>query len=215
MNIQAALESLGLVKKESAIYTALLQLGEASAHEIAIKSGIKRPTVYVVLETLIQKGFAYRSPKKVKQLFIARSPEEVVATTKEKFDQAQAALPLLRALVKQDQARVNALYFDGTEGFKRGLEYRLPELEGKELQIPVRGIVPKHPSLKKARAQDKAFNRTIKVVPFEEYSSKISLYSIADLVYIADYENQQVMVLENAEVSQTVRQIFEMVWAKK
>ena len=242
MNIQAALEALGLMGKETIVYTTLLQLGEASAFEISNKSGIKRPTVYVVLDELIQKGFAIRSPKKIKQMFIARSPEEAVAAAKERFDQAQKALPLLRALVKQDQTRVNALYFDGFEGFKRGLEYRLETLEGQErvgfdayltksdprlleyfnaynsklqeLKISVRGVVPNHPSLKKFRTQDRAHNRTIKAVPFKDYSSKVSLYAIADLVFIADYENLQVMVLENGEVAKTVKQIFEIVWQK-
>lgn len=243
MQIQDIFSTLGLVEKEASVYVTLLQLGESSVYDIAKKSGLKRPTVYVVLEELIQKGFAFRSPKRIKQLFLARSPEEILASAKERFDQVQSALPLLRALVKQDQTRVNALYFDGLEGLKHGLEYRLNEFRGKErvgfdayvpepdpalleyfnvynnklveLQISIRGIVPDHPSLKKIRTLDQKYNRAVKVVPFAEYSSKISLYTITDLVFIADYENLQVMVLENPEIAKTLRQIFEMVWKRK
>ena len=62
---------------------------------------------------------------------------------------------------------------------------------------------------------DKAYDRDIKVVPFQEYSSKVSLYTIADLVFVSDFENLQVMVLENSEVAKTLRQVFEMVWNGK
>ncbi len=50
------LQELGLSDKEAAIYLALLQYESATVIQLSAKTKIKRPTVYVVLETLSKKG---------------------------------------------------------------------------------------------------------------------------------------------------------------
>ncbi len=49
------LESLGLNQKEAAVYVALLTMKKGTALTIAERAGIKRPTAYLVLESLVQK----------------------------------------------------------------------------------------------------------------------------------------------------------------
>ena len=50
------LEAFGLTEKESRVYLALLELGEAGIGEIAKKSAIKRTTLYDVVENLKKSG---------------------------------------------------------------------------------------------------------------------------------------------------------------
>ena len=243
MEIREALEVIGLNDKESAVYTALLQLGRASAYSIAVKSGLKKPTTYVVLDELIDKGLVVRVPREKKQLYIARSPEEAFGVAQEKLDLAKKKLPELLALTKGQKTKVSTLYFEGVVGIKRLLEYRLKEFNGKELlafwatdrntpqelkdyfkneyaekykryRIPMRGIVPADERLQSYREADAKYNRTMKIVPYEQYSSEVAIDTIGDIVRIQDYKNLQGIAIENADVAKTIREIFEIMWSK-
>jgi sugar-specific transcriptional regulator TrmB len=243
MEITEALQIIGLSEKESAVYTALLQLGRASAYSIAIKSGLKKPTTYVVLDELIKKGLATRVPREKKQQYMARPPEEAFAVAQEKLDLAKRKLPELLAITKGQDTKVNTIYFEGANGIKQLMEYRLKEMKGKEmvgfwatdknvdpelreyfkndwgpmvskLGITMRGIVPNDPKLAEYRDADATYGRTMKVVPFDSYSSEVAIDTLGDLVRIQDYKNLQGIAIENADVAKTVREIFEMVWSK-
>lgn len=243
MEIREALQTLGLSDKESAVYIALLQLGRASAYAIAVKSGLKKPTTYVVLDELIEKGLVVQVPREKKQLYIARPPEEAFAVAQEKLDLAKKKLPELLAITKGQSTKVNAIYFEGVEGIKRLLEYRIKEMNGKELlgfwasdqgapkelqdyfkneygeknkrhRITMRGIVPAQENLQHYREADATYDRKMKVVPCQVYSSEVAIDTIGDLVRIQDYKNLQGIAIENADVAKTMREIFEMTWAK-
>lgn len=243
MEIQEALQTLGLNEKESAVYTALLQLGRASAYSISEKSGLKKPTTYVVLEELIKKGLARRVPRVRKHLYMAQSPEQAFAVAEEKLALAKSKLPELAALAKGESTKVHTLYFEGVNGIKQLMEYRLKEMKGKEMigfwatdanvdpaltsyfkdtwapalkkyDITMRGVVPFDPSLTTYREIDEKFGRQMKTIPLAQYSSEVAIDVIGDVVHIQDYKNLQGIALENADVAKTMREIFEMVWSK-
>lgn len=239
MEIGDALQKLGLNTKQSLVYAALLELGPSTAYAIARKSGIKRPTVYVLLEELRMKDVVLKIPHVKKQIFTAKSPDELVAQEFEKIQGISAILPKLRALMAKEK-RPNIFYFEGAEEIKQLLWRNLPSAKGKELvgfyaynadlpkkllqtideyneylkkhHIRVRGIVPDHPSLKHYRRTDKEYGRLNRIVPFSQYSSKISLDMGEDFVRILALPDQQGVVIENNDVAQSMRQIFEMVW---
>lgn len=50
------LEKIGFGKNEAQVYLALVELGQSSVNEIAIKSGIYRRTIYDSLKNLMEKG---------------------------------------------------------------------------------------------------------------------------------------------------------------
>lgn len=243
METKDALQIIGLNDKESAVYMALLQLGRSSAYGIAQKSGLKKPTTYVILDELIKKGLVQKVPRVRKQLYVAQSPEQAFALAEEKLNLAKQKLPELLAMSKGEETKVSTLYFEGVEGIKQMLEYKLKELDGKEMlgfwatdmnapkelqdyfktgfaqnnkkhHIAMRGIVPTHESLKEYREADAAFGRTMKAVPYEQYSSEVAIDTVGDLVRIQDYKNLQGVIIENKDVAKTVREIFEMTWLK-
>lgn len=243
MKLTEALQTIGLTDKQTAVYLALLQLGRGSAYSIALKSELKKPTTYVILDELILKGLVSRVPRVKKQLYIPHSPQEVFAAAEEKFALAKEKLPELLALTKGKESKVNTLYFEGAEGIKQLMEYRLKEMKGQEMVgfwatdkniepglseyfknewgpmvskfgITMRGIVPNDPTLKDYREADTAYGREMKVVPMESYSSEVAIDTLGDIVRIQDYKNLQGVAIENADVAKTVREIFEMVWKK-
>ena len=243
MEIPEALQIIGLNEKESAVYTALLQIGKASAYSVAEKSGLKKPTTYVILDELIKKGLVQRVPRVRKQQYVALSPEQAFALAEEKLSLAKQKLPELLALTRGEATKVNALYFEGVNGIKQLMEYRIKEMKGQEmvgfwatdahadpeltryfkeewgpkmnrLGITMRGVVPHDPVLKQYRETDAAFGREMKIVPEGQYSSEVAIDTVGDVVRIQDYKNLQGIAIENADIAKTVREIFEMLWQR-
>jgi sugar-specific transcriptional regulator TrmB len=243
MNIQEALQIIGLSDKEAAVYTALLQLGQATAYGVAVKSGLKKPTTYVILDELIEKGLVLKVPQMKTQHYIARSPEEAFGVAQERLTLAKKALPELLAITKGKKSKVNTVYFEGVEGMKQLLEYKLKEHEGEEMLgfwatdknadpelaryfknelakkiqrhgIRMRGLAPADPTLADYRAVDAGYGRNIKEISTNDYSTEVAITVTKDLVRIEDYKNLQGIAIENQDVAKALRQIFEMVWKK-
>jgi sugar-specific transcriptional regulator TrmB len=240
MDINEALKIVGLNDKQSAVYTALLQLGRTSAYAAAIKSGLKKPTVYVVLEELIKKGVARQIPRKGKRLYMPRPPEEIFAVAEEQFALAKTALPEMQSLTKSVKEKVQSLYYEGESGMRQAIYYRHKEMRGKEFvgfyakvppgvkklellffewaedcrrkHITMRGVAPDDPSLAEYRAADLKFGRQMKIISKERYASNISI-DVGDIfVRVMSYGDLQATIIENPEVAETMRQIFEMIW---
>ena len=241
MKTVEALIRLGLEDKEAKIYLALLALGRATAYEIAKKAELKRPTVYVVLDSLRIKNLVLKIPYAKKQVFIAKSPEEFFAEAEERLRQAKRALPELLAIVS-GTSKPKTLYFEGIKGVKETLTYGITKFPEKEIlafyahaadvsrelidvfweynraikraNIKVRGIAPEHESLKEFRAMDKEFGNEIRVVPQAIYNSNISIDMGKEFVRLLDFKNLQGVIIENRDIARTMKQIFEMVWKK-
>lgn len=56
--------------------------------------------------------------------------------------------------------------------------------------------------------------RTMKIVPYEEYSANISIDIGDTFVRTLSFRDLQGVIMENADVARTMRQIFEMLWVK-
>lgn len=239
MKIEQILQSLGLNEKQAKVYLALLQLGRASAYGTADHSGLKRPTTYVILNELIEKGLVARVPRTRKQLFVAQSPEEYFATIEDRLEIAKKALPELLALANRTENKPKVMYFEGTRGIKEVSLYRLkkgeknivgfyggqvnldPELiqffdEVSEKfwknEFHTRGIVPYSNELAEYRERDSKHGRTMKIVPSEEYSSKTWIHVGETYVTFSAPQDKQAVVIENKDIAKAMRQIFEIIW---
>ncbi len=132
--IAKKLTPLGLTEKEAQVYVALLQLGRASAYSVANKSGLKKPTTYVILGQLIEKGLAIEVPREKKQLFAPRSPEDFYNNAEQKLLTVKNLLPELASLYRNfDKSKARTMYFEGISGMRQALWYKEKELRGKEL----------------------------------------------------------------------------------
>lgn len=239
---EEALQGLGLNQKESLVYSSLLQLGKATAYRIAQKSGLKKPTVYVILDELRQKGLVLKIPYPNKQIYSAKHPEVLIRDAEEKLRRVHNALPELLALT-QSEDKPSVMYFEGLGGVEKVLNYGLDKLEGGELigfnahgekiseelleifleynkrlkksGIKVRGFVPDHPSLEKFRESDAEFGRNMRVIPFQQYSSDVSVDIGPDFVKLLMFNDLQGVVIEHKGVACAFKQIFEMMWTKQ
>lgn len=119
MELLEGLINLGLSEKEARVYLALLPLDKATAYTVAIRSGLKNPTAYVILDNLVSKGFALKIPSEDKHYFIAKSPKECIAIAREKLSTAEEMLPELLAMQKRSDEKANVSYFEGFDGIKK------------------------------------------------------------------------------------------------
>lgn len=122
MEIQEILHKVGLTEKETEVYLAVLELGNATGYAIAKKANIKRPTAYMVLEALEQKRLIHRVLIKSKALFTAESPEVLLRDLTKKTELAKRGLPYLLALFNAKKEKPQIQLFQGKENIKEAID---------------------------------------------------------------------------------------------
>ena len=117
------LKNLGLSDNEAKVYTAMLELGQATVLEISAKAGVNRPTTYVQIESLKKMGLVSTQTKGKKQLFIAESPEQLefmIDRQKSELDQRkeelQKLLPELNNIFNLSDSKPQVRFFEGKDG---------------------------------------------------------------------------------------------------
>lgn len=129
-NANELLGTLGLTKTEAAIYRAGLALSPASATSLSRKTGIKRPTVYHALETLMQKGLAAKKGMGARLAFTMAAPATLKSLVERQIDRLEkqkASIDLLTPLLAAHSAaaKVDVAHYEGVEGVRAVVEEAL------------------------------------------------------------------------------------------
>jgi len=122
MTLAKKLEQLGFSEKEAKVYVALLEVGEATPHEIAIKSGINRATAYVILEHLKKQDLASTVSKKNKIYYTLEPPLNLLDSfdqekqeIESKIGKARKLMPELEMLERMSSEKAKVKIFEGKE----------------------------------------------------------------------------------------------------
>lgn len=129
-----ALTGVGLTKKESEVYLALIKLGSSSASQIIQKTGFHRAVVYDLLERLIEKGLVGYSIKGRRKYFESTNPKKLLNMVKEKEEKIKNILPQLSELSKFKE-HLEVKVYKGKEGIKNVFEDILRENPDEWLSI--------------------------------------------------------------------------------
>ena len=120
--LEKYLQEIGLNEKEAGVYLALLQVDSASVVDIAEKTKIKRPTVYIVLETLAKKGLVSEVEIGKKTHYAAESPERLESFVErqkvildEHARRLKDVMPQLKSVQREGGERPVIKFFDGKE----------------------------------------------------------------------------------------------------
>lgn len=131
----------GLSEKEARVYISLLELGDATAFEIAKHSGVNRSSAYVILEALSKRGLAGLSGGEKVRRYVAVSPEalaQMSQVTAKKHEliasNIKSILPELNALNKNTTQKPKIRVLNGLEGLTSAL---LECLDNKEKVLRV------------------------------------------------------------------------------
>ncbi|MBI3334921.1 MAG: hypothetical protein HY001_00275 [Candidatus Portnoybacteria bacterium] len=122
MNPKETLQDLGLTQKEAIVYLALLEIGEATVNTIAIKSGIKRPTAYIVLRSLEAKGFTSRIIKGKKTFFAPQHPKKLLTEAELRLKELKEVVPQWESLYRKEEGRPRVMIFEGKEELDRAYD---------------------------------------------------------------------------------------------
>ena len=123
--LQNKLQQLGFEEKEAKLYAALLELGEAGIVDIARKSGLKRTTVYHILDNLKLRGLVSQTKKDKKVSYIAEDPRSIGEDLKEKERLFQKTLPELLSIANLMEKKPVIKYFEGLNGIKEAYRDQL------------------------------------------------------------------------------------------
>lgn len=126
------LSELGLSENEARVYLAALMLGPTSVLRIAKTAGLKRTTVYPLLESLRRAGLVHEELRGFKKVFVAENPRELESMLEARRRTLQDALPELSALYNLKSGDDTIRFFEGIEATKSIYESLLADIRPNE-----------------------------------------------------------------------------------
>lgn len=239
--LQSTLEQLGLEPKQCAIYLAMLELGQADVAEIARKSNVNRSTAYLVLNVLVDKGFASRIVGR-KFIYGPLHPQKLLALEKAKIANLEFVMPSLLGLASNAQQKPSVRFFTGREGITAVYEESLLVPHGTEilaighaqavetkiskfrewyikrrvkLGIKMRAITPGTPGGLAVGGRDKIELRETRFLLPEQFQEQVEINIYQNKVAMVSLvENELIgMVMESRVFAAAHKSIFELLWA--
>jgi sugar-specific transcriptional regulator TrmB len=117
------LKDIGLSEKEAAVYVALLSFDKALVSDISEKANIKRPTTYVILDSLENKGLVSEINIGKKTYYLAEPPEKLglfverqIHSLEENKKSLDIIVPQLKSIQREDGEKPLVQFFEGKEG---------------------------------------------------------------------------------------------------
>lgn len=240
MDVRNTLEQIGIDGKKADVYLACLELGRGTAYLIAKKTGLKRPTVYDIIDHLMREGLVSKSMSGKIKYFSPTDPETLLRKAKERESNIRSILPDLENLYNSPKLKPFIRYFEGKEGIKEMYEDSLRSLKKgdeilayvgedvlKDLKdyaldyverraakgIRLRGIYKKDEDIMKHMSHNQQQLRTARILD-EKYfpvSNETNIYR--NKVAIASYGKEMFgMIIESEEIAKSQKAIFELAW---
>ncbi|MAG12546.1 hypothetical protein CL630_01910 [bacterium] len=238
MKIDDTLKDLGLEEKEVDIYLALLELGEAAVLAIAQKSGIKRPTAYVILGLLEEKGFVSRVKKGKKTLFTPQHPQKLVTEAELHLKELQGVMPQLEALFHKEEGKPRVMIYEGKDKLDRALDEMFvtkgevmfmgtlklsqeafPRTFQKTLyatfspQFQIRELVNESEESKAYAKQVEGPYRKVRFMPKELLPFEVDITLFGNRTLITSVKKEFFTIsIESDEINHAFRTIFNVMW---
>jgi hypothetical protein len=235
-------QKFGLNDKESALYVALLELGQSEVSAIALKARVKRPTAYFVLRDLEEKGFVSSILSGKKKKFVAEDPKKLLAVEKTKIADLETALPGLLGLALQNQYKPGVRFFSGKAGVKAVYEETLLQPPGSEMlsignaqaieeSIPgfpewyikrrvqgglrMRAITPATPAMAIVKKRDQVELRHTRLLDPKQFTAGVEINIYGNKVSaVSVVENELVgIIIESTVLALAQKQLFEILWS--
>jgi HTH-type transcriptional regulator, sugar sensing transcriptional regulator len=238
--LEKDLGKLGLDDKESKVYLALLELGEANIEQIARKSKVKRTTVYDVIDSLKEKGMVSQVVKNKKTIFFAEDPRKFEEGLEERKHTLKNILPELLSIANRIGGKPKIKYFEGEEGINEiyndtlrysdyemlvwgsmkstlgfGEDFLLGSYVPRRLKqkIWVRAIAPDSPLMRKYQSLDEKSLRKTKLIKESDLPLEVEIDLYAkNKIAIMSFEENIGLIVESQKIFTTLKSIFEMNW---
>jgi len=245
MDIEKILRNFGVTPKETKVYLAALELGEASPKELASHAGIKRTTLYEMLPKLFRKNLLNQVVHGKRRHLVAESPNRLLSQYKADINTLEKAQPEFLALFNQIKEKPKVYFFDGIEGMKKVYEDILETKRNIRAFSGINDIIQPelikwlHEYYEPIRIKNQIFARNIanispnitklmppgelrenKFIPAKIYPITTEIIIYGDKVGYTTIRKDSLplaILIENKEIAESMISIFEAVWkmAKK
>jgi sugar-specific transcriptional regulator TrmB len=217
-----------------------LELGRGTAYLIAKKTGLKRPTVYDIIDHLMKEGLVFKSMHGNIKYFSPSDPETLLRKAREKEFAIRSILPDLENLYNSPKLKPFIRYYEGTEGIKEMYEDSLQSLKkGDEILayvgedvlqdlkdyaidyvarravkgIRLRGIYKKTENIMKHMHHNQEQLRTARILDEKYFSVSNETNIYKNKVAVASYGKEMFgMIIESEEIAKSQKAIFELAW---
>ena len=231
MEPEEALKDFGLSEKEVKVYIALLRLGTSSVNRIAEKSMLQRTTTYDILKSLTEKGLVSHVVKEKKRYFEAADPNKLLNILKEKEGRVAEIIPGLELIRKSIKEKPSITLYEGRAGMKTILEdilktkkdfmcyaskndlakffkYYFPHFVDERVNLGIKAklILDAEP-IAKELTEYKIVHKRFKTATWI-YGNRIAILTLEEKEPVG-------IIIENEEIANTQRIVFEIMWASK
>ena len=238
MTLIETLQTVGMDEKEARVYLAGLELGPATVLQLSKKSEVKRPTTYVLLDALCERGYFAKTFKNQRPLYIAERPEALLRQVRSTEQVLAESLPLLHAVMATSKQRPTISIYEGKAGvrqiYSQMLESEAIQLFGSIKEVNryfsdmivevARSSKSKQPMISDIVTNEEDDLRYAKQVMRDNpnYTVRIAPAGFTFLSDCAIYGNRVAIfavqnnffavVIESAEVAHSFRSIHQMAW---
>jgi len=238
--LKSDLETIGLNENEASAYLALLELDEAPIAQIAAKAQLKRPTTYLIVESLKEKGLVNMVKRKKKVLFSAEDPRKILDMLEERKQKMHRLMPELLSFANALDKKPGIRFFEGWEGIKNvyrdTLNYPNQEILGfftenflikfdesffadfyysqrVQKKVFVRAILPDNAHLRELASHNQEHLRRSKLAPAGVFQMdvEINMYG-KNKIGLISFEENFALIIESQKIHDSLKSLFELVW---
>jgi sugar-specific transcriptional regulator TrmB len=241
-NLIDLLATVGLHENAARVYIAALELGPSSIWEIAKKSGVKRPTCYVILEELAIKGFASSNNDGKRVNYSVIRPKQLLLHEERLHSRFKEAGSQLMAIASLSKEKPKIRTYEGAEGIRKVYAMAADEPRGTDFYILganmleteyveviteeiirrnkkgilTRGIFPDNQVNREMRLERSPIEKhNNRFIPEAKFSPKTQILIFGNTVaYLAHTESEPfATVIESAALAHDEKERFELLWA--
>lgn len=234
------LVDVGLKELEALTYLEALALGPTTILRLAKGTGIKRTTLYSIVEALQQKGLVNLEFHGFKKRFVATEPVRIESILNQRRERFQQILPDLEALSTFTGDESSLKYYEGLEAIKGVYEDLVRDIRPHEdylivsdltrwldqdpeyflkfirrrakLPINIRLLLQDSPIAREHKRVERTFNETIKFLPPHTKLTTNLVITPQRVVVHQMIPPMFAIVIENKSIIQMHREQFEIMW---
>jgi len=240
--LEKTLTELGLSTNEASLYTSSLSLGATTVLKLSRSSGIRRTTVYNLIDSLKHKGLMRENIVGFKKTYEVEHPEKLEGILDLRKSQLQKDMPDFLSLFNKVGGSSVIKHYEGIESIKpiyletindvnSGDDYLVITnqaqwygLDSKYFQnykekrsktgARVRMLFEESDIAREHKKYEKNFNEEIKFLPNESHINVDFVCTPKRVIIFQTIQPFNAIVIENEFVVEMYKNLFEVIWNK-
>lgn len=239
-DIMEIVKYFGFSDKESKIYLTSLRLGEASISQLAKESGVKRTTIYDLLNNLIKKGVLMTVKRGKQTIYIPTPPRHLLKLTRRNLDKIEDQIEKLEYHHYSKFKKPSIYFLYGSNGFKQvwdmvlskntkeyriitdghlfdgyiSQQYLIEEIIDKKVKLKINSkqLITNSSLAKNIISRDFNELRKTKLLPFDTDVTYTTIITDSFVAFISPSEDNFLFVVESSSFAHSQKEMFEAMW---